>query len=432
MKFTKTIFFSVLLLSFSGYFCYGQNYNLLNNGYSIVINQNSIINIAGDYINQSSLNGNDGKIDLDGTIILKGNIVNNSNLGGNVFVNNPGLNPNGLVIMDALNNQYIEGTTPINFEALKLQNSKKGLLVSDCQVSSSLDLDAVFDLNQNNFIINNSSPNSLNYISGYLLSETTNDYGSIQWNIGDNLATYYLPFGTSFSANSDIPVTFTTKSAASPANGSVTFATWPTNHYNQPLHNNISYLPYSPEYIADRHWYIKPDYTVKPNVNISFSYTDDNVDQLSNSNITENELKAYRFNPVINSWTDISPLGMSDPANNNFAINNLMGSDFYSNWIIATIMNDQFVWIPSAFTPHSKDDHNDGFIPVLSFTPVLYSISIFDRWGKLVFQSNDYQEVWNGTSLEGNELPLGVYIYQLRVINEINHEFYKHGSITLI
>ena len=54
--------------------------NVVNNGDNIVINQGANVVISGDYTNLTS-NG-DGKIDLDGEILINGNWKNNASDNG--------------------------------------------------------------------------------------------------------------------------------------------------------------------------------------------------------------------------------------------------------------------------------------------------------------------------------------------------------------
>ena len=53
-------------------------------------------------------------------------------------------------------------------------------------------------------------------------------------------------------------------------------------------------------------------------------------------------------------------------------------------------------FIPNAFTPN-EDGVNDGFrgkgVGIIE-----YELSIFDRWGNLIWQSNDLFEEWDGTA----------------------------------
>ena len=68
--------------------------------------------------------------------------------------------------------------------------------------------------------------------------------------------------------------------------------------------------------------------------------------------------------------------------------------------------------INNIITPNAdgKNDTWDINKPsVLSGCPV----SIFNRWGKLVWQSNSYNNQWDGTNNEGEPLPDGNYFYTI-------------------
>jgi gliding motility-associated-like protein len=81
--------------------------------------------------------------------------------------------------------------------------------------------------------------------------------------------------------------------------------------------------------------------------------------------------------------------------------------------------------IPNVFSPNG-DGNNDIFevLGVKDCAP--YSLSIFNRWGELIFKSNDKKIGWDGF-YKGKPQPAGVYVYMLNAIGKK----YK-GSITLI
>lgn len=71
------------------------------------------------------------------------------------------------------------------------------------------------------------------------------------------------------------------------------------------------------------------------------------------------------------------------------------------------------IYIPNAFTPNN-DGINDAFRVVISEV-TRYELDIFNRWGELVFHSEDPSEVWIG-NVEGGEYyaPAGMYNYRLK------------------
>lgn len=73
------------------------------------------------------------------------------------------------------------------------------------------------------------------------------------------------------------------------------------------------------------------------------------------------------------------------------------------------------VFLPTAFTPNN-DGVNDAFV-VTSVNVRGYQLRIFDRWGNVVFFSQDPEEVWLGNDQTQEReyfLPDGVYNWQLR------------------
>jgi gliding motility-associated-like protein len=94
------------------------------------------------------------------------------------------------------------------------------------------------------------------------------------------------------------------------------------------------------------------------------------------------------------------------------------------------------VYVPNAFTPDA-DGLNDLFKPSLNCEVENYRFRIFNRWGDIIFESNDAEKGWNGSSptnefFSGN----GVYIWQLsysrRSQGSIEETFEKQGSVVLI
>ena len=91
------------------------------------------------------------------------------------------------------------------------------------------------------------------------------------------------------------------------------------------------------------------------------------------------------------------------------------------------------IYIPSGFSPNG-DGINDEFkVEGLNITN--FTLRIFNRWGQQVFESNDINKGWNGTS-SGQPVGIDVYIYQIDVEgynNELlRRDFQKTGTITLV
>jgi gliding motility-associated-like protein len=86
---------------------------------------------------------------------------------------------------------------------------------------------------------------------------------------------------------------------------------------------------------------------------------------------------------------------------------------------------------PNAFSPNN-DGVNDRFrIEVVG--DVTYKIfKVFDRWGKVVFETKDPLQYWYGEQ-NGKPLPVGTYYWIMELVNNNNQDFYrKAGTVTLL
>ncbi len=92
---------------------------------------------------------------------------------------------------------------------------------------------------------------------------------------------------------------------------------------------------------------------------------------------------------------------------------------------------DFMFYIPNAFTPND-DGINDSFSGKGIFIRN-YEMIIFDRWGNLIFFSDNINKPWDGKANHGTEIAQGeVYIYSIKVvdINAKNHTY--KGIVTLV
>jgi gliding motility-associated-like protein len=425
-------FLSIIILSgllFGPVFCLSQN--VINNGTQMVVTPGAYVVIGQNYINRNDGNSN-GIIDLNGTIILGRNWVNEAN---NNVLSNIGASPMGNVIMNGTIEQYIEGTNPTHFENLIIRNSDKILKVSNCEVNGILTVEAVLKLNSQKLIIDNYSTDAINYVSKYILSETPpqEGYGEIQWNIGDNTNTYQIPFGSGLTNNNDINLALTTRTIGN-AGGAISFATYPSLCQNQPLPSGVDALDRSVEYIIDRYWIIDPLYNLtKPDINIKFTYTDKDADINCNGRINKLTLKAIRYSTLKNMWNDMPANGQADPARNMVNATNIAAADFFAPWALVNEEIEYEVFIPNAFTPNG-DGNNDNFAPQgMNLELYNFDMYIYNRWGEMLFHTNDLGKPWGGCRSGGSKLcEQGVYTYLIYVFDEYGDKKKYTGHVSLL
>jgi gliding motility-associated-like protein len=81
------------------------------------------------------------------------------------------------------------------------------------------------------------------------------------------------------------------------------------------------------------------------------------------------------------------------------------------------------IFIPQAVTPNG-DNQNDYFIINGIIFTDYNKLEIFNRWGQLEFEVENYQNDWNGKDNNGKELPADTYFYILNINDKITYNGY--------
>jgi gliding motility-associated-like protein len=96
-----------------------------------------------------------------------------------------------------------------------------------------------------------------------------------------------------------------------------------------------------------------------------------------------------------------------------------------------TVLDFCLIDVPTAFTPNN-DGLNDYFQPHNALKADNYEFRIYNRWGQLIFQSNNWRDKWDG-KINGVLQPTAVYVWMLRYINrDTRQPVFKKGTVTLI
>ena len=126
--------------------------------------------------------------------------------------------------------------------------------------------------------------------------------------------------------------------------------------------------------------------------------------------------------------------------------NEILYNEYYNVYRVVAVrnLNDQIIstsnaisvekpyalYAPNAFSPDS-DGINDFF--KISGQGILdFQIEIYNRWGQMVYKSDDLSKGWNGT-FKGKNLPTGSYVYKIKTIKNGNgEELVKTGTVALV
>jgi gliding motility-associated-like protein len=91
--------------------------------------------------------------------------------------------------------------------------------------------------------------------------------------------------------------------------------------------------------------------------------------------------------------------------------------------------------MPNAFSPNG--DGENEYLRVRGEKISHLELSLYNRWGELVFESTDVNMIkneylgWDG-KYGGTMQDPGVFVYSLKVICNDGYEFTKKGNVTLI
>ncbi len=145
----------------------------------------------------------------------------------------------------------------------------------------------------------------------------------------------------------------------------------------------------------------------------------------------------FGFNWIINGETDTLAgkelkLVMDSGGVNNIALymRNELGCDAEKQYTI-NVEQDYPFPVPEAFSPNG-DGLNDELLIVLPEDLRSCELRIFNRWGKLVFESDATDEVrWDG-KYNGEALADGAYVIQIVAYANNNKYLHQNGTVAIL
>ena len=95
-------------------------------------------------------------------------------------------------------------------------------------------------------------------------------------------------------------------------------------------------------------------------------------------------------------------------------------------------VNPFTVYIPNSFTPN-KNQLNETLKPVVYFQSNYWDFKIYNRWGELLFETNDQTRGWDGT-YKNEPCQIGEYVYELfyESCNVLDGRKVLRGTVNLI
>jgi gliding motility-associated-like protein len=100
-----------------------------------------------------------------------------------------------------------------------------------------------------------------------------------------------------------------------------------------------------------------------------------------------------------------------------------------TTYITVVVEEETTIYVPNAFTPNG-DGRNDFFAPVGTNINA-FEMLVFDRWGNLIFQTNDIAKGWDGT-FKGNKCQQDVYVWRITYSDSRSKKHKLLGHVSLV
>jgi len=97
---------------------------------------------------------------------------------------------------------------------------------------------------------------------------------------------------------------------------------------------------------------------------------------------------------------------------------------------LVVVIKNIGIYVPGAFTP-DNNGLNDLLKPVLFGIKTLLHFKVYNRWGKLMFQSNNADAGWDGM-YKGIRQEMNTYTWLLEAIGADGRKYVKSGTVVLI
>ena len=97
------------------------------------------------------------------------------------------------------------------------------------------------------------------------------------------------------------------------------------------------------------------------------------------------------------------------------------------------IYDDFIIFAPNAFTPNN-DGRNDFFFPKgVGINPDKFKMWIFDRWGDIIFETNNINSPWDGTAHGGSKpVQIGVYVWMVETEDNEGEPHKLIGTVAVV
>lgn len=137
----------------------------------------------------------------------------------------------------------------------------------------------------------------------------------------------------------------------------------------------------------------------------------------------------YLSNPSIANPVAIFPSGV-ELMQYHVLVKDNIGCPDSANITVRVYQTAPTIFVPTAFTPNG-DGHNDVARPISVGMKRIINFSIYDRWGELVFTTNEDRKGWDGR-IAGVLQNSNVYAWMVTAEDFTGKKYFAKGLVTLI
>jgi gliding motility-associated-like protein len=172
---------------------------------------------------------------------------------------------------------------------------------------------------------------------------------------------------------------------------------------------------------------------VRPLPNVSIGFSDTTLVRGQSIRLSASGAQTYQWSPS----TGLSATNVASPvASVNTDITYIVKGTSNFGCIAYDTVSLKFydvypgMYVPNAFTPNG-DGLNDVARPILLGMKELKSFRIYNRYGQLVFETNQVGKGWDGT-VDGKLQDMGTYVWYAEGLTFTGQERKQKGTIILI
>jgi gliding motility-associated-like protein len=155
----------------------------------------------------------------------------------------------------------------------------------------------------------------------------------------------------------------------------------------------------------------------------------DTIQLTSSSNIS-NPIYQWNANAYLSCNNCNNPYTTAtDTALYMLTITNAATGCFTNDSLLIYVLEDFEIFLPTGFSPNGDQINDVFYLRGRGISD--FNLNVFDRWGELVFTSNNFNVGWDGT-FKGKPAMAGTYVYTLNYTNFKKTSKFLKGNLTLI